>query len=447
MEFLHYPLALIFTLGILVTIHELGHFIVARWSGVTVTRFSVGFGRPLFGRTDRHGTEFVVALIPLGGYVRMLDERELLPGAELPPDAVPYGALTPAWRMAIAVAGPLANFRLAVFVYWVLAVGGFTRCAPLLGEVDPESPLGRAGATAGLEIRAIDGAETPSWQQVSVALANRLGETGEIALELQRRGGASRQLVRLPISDWHRGESEPQLLQSLGINPRAPAVVGLVVPESPAAAAGFRVGDRILSIDGDAVAGWTDWVERVQRAPGQMLPLTLDRNGQQLELSVVPATRTTTTAEGEVTSGYLGIGMSLNEVRYGPIGAIARAVDETVSKTVMTLGLIRKMIFGQVSVQNLSGPFTIAEVAGTSARLGYTYFLGVLGLLSVSLGVLNLLPIPILDGGHIVWAAVEWIRGRPVPEAVQLLGAQIGLVLVGSLMALALFNDVARMLQ
>lgn len=441
-EILQYPLALLVTLGVLVTFHELGHYLVARWSGVRIVRFSVGFGRPIWSRMDRRGTEWAVAAIPLGGYVRMLDERE--PGtveAEARPGDVSYNDLSVGWRAAIAAAGPLANFLLAIVVYWFLFVAGNTTIAPMLGTVPEGSPADRAGLEPGLEIVSVDGESARSWQQVTMALAGRLGDSGSIELGVRRPGAESIRQVGLAIDDWHRGVDEPDLLASLGIEPALPPVLGEILPDSPAERAGLRRFDRVVAVDGEPQQRWSDWVDTVQAAPDRALTVTVDRDGRRLDLSVRPEARD---AGGEA-AGYVGVAPYLNEIRYGPLAAIPMGVAETWDKTALTLGLLKKMVTGDVSMKNLSGPITIARVAGDSARSGWTYFLGVLALLSISLGVLNLLPIPILDGGHLLFCAAEAATGRPVSERIQLLGTQIGLFLVAGLMVLALYNDISRL--
>jgi regulator of sigma E protease len=444
MDFLQYPLALLVTLGVLVTFHELGHFIIARWSGVTVVRFSVGFGKPFWSWRDRRGTEFALAYIPLGGYVRMLDERE--PGVieyERRSTDVSYNELSVWWRMAIALGGPAANFLLAIIVYWVLFVIGTTTYAPLLGSVSADSAIGRAGLRAHEELIAVDGVETPSWQAVNMALAGRLGDTGEIELSTRRPGSDTVRSGAIPISSWHTGVDEPNLLGSLGIVPALPPIVAQVVPDSPADRAGFRRWDQIVSVDGEAVADWGQWVELIRDAPGKRLRVVVDRAGRVLELDVTPDTRE---ASGGERTGFLGVGAYTKEIRYGLIAAVPKSLGESWDKTVLTLGLLKKMITGHVSVKNLSGPITIAKVAGDSARSGWRFFFSVLALLSISLGVLNLLPIPILDGGHIMFCGAEAITGRPVSERVQILGTQIGLFMVASLMLLAIYNDISRLL-
>ncbi|MGA1372855.1 MAG: RIP metalloprotease RseP [Pseudomonadales bacterium] len=444
-DILLYPLALLVTLGVLVTVHEFGHFIIARRSGVRVVRFSVGFGRPLLRFEDRLGTEFVLAAIPLGGYVRMLDERE--PGVietERRAGDVSYLDLSVGWRMAIAAGGPFANFVLAFVVYWVLLVLGTTTLAPVIGTVGAQSALERAGGHAGLEIVAVDNTETRSWQEVSMALAARLGDTGVVMLELAEPGADQGQHFPVPISAWHRGEDEPDLIASLGIEPGLLPIVGEVVADAPAAAAGLQPLDRIVAVDDAPIETWQQWVEQVQAAPERPLLLTVRRDGVDQRIALTPGVRPGMDAAA-ADSGYAGVGPYVREIVYGPLGALPRALTETWNKTVLTVHLLGKMVVGDVSMSNLSGPITIARVAGDSARSGIPYFLGVLALLSISLGVLNLLPIPILDGGHIVFCAAEALRGRPLSERAQALGMQIGLFMVGGLMVIALYNDVARL--
>ncbi len=440
MEFLQYVLALIVTIGILVTIHELGHFFIARASGVMVTRFSVGFGPALWSRFDKQGTEWVVAALPLGGYVRMLDERE----SEVPPAlaARSFNRLTPQWRIAIATGGPLANFVLAFGVYWWLFVMGSTEFVPVLAQVEDSTPAYAAGLRGGEEIVAVDGVETPAWPQITMALAARLGDTGDIVVSSRSPGESRVEDRRLRIDTWHQGEDEPNLLASLGIKPTLAAVMGEIVADSPAAAAGLQRYDRVLSVDGEAVRDWADWVDRVRSLPDARAVLDVERSGERLQIPIRFGTQAN--AEGNA-QGFAGVAPLLREIEYSWWAALPRAAGETYDKTVLTLNLLKKMVMGLVSPSNLSGPITIAKVAGDSARSGLPNFLAVLALLSISLGVLNLLPIPILDGGHIVFCTAEWILRRPVPDRVQALGVQIGLALVGGLMLLAIYNDIARL--
>ncbi len=437
-----YILALIVTLGVLVTVHEFGHYWVARLSGVRILRFAVGFGKPIWVRKDRRGTEWAVALIPLGGYVRMLDERDGGFSAHIEPGDVSYTMLHPRWRIAIALGGPVANFVLAVAVYWLLAVAGSTSYAPVTAVTPGESPLGRVGAPSLVEIKAVDGQATRSWQEVNMALAARLGDTGTIDLDLQPAGSdRSATTYALPVEEWHRGVDEPDLMGSLGIEPLIPAIIGTVVADTPAQRAGLQPGDRLLAINGTTLDSWLAFQETISEFPGQSTTLLVQRGSVSMEIMATPDARD---VNGKAV-GFLGVGPLLNEVSYGPVSGFLEGVRKTGDTVLLTLNLLKKMVLGQVSMSNLSGPITIAKVAGDSARVGWKYFIGVLALLSVSLGVLNLLPIPVLDGGHVIFAAAEWVTGKPVSERVMEMGYQFGIFLVGGLMLLALYNDVARL--
>lgn len=445
MDILQYPVALIVMLGVLVTFHELGHYVIARWSGVRVVRFSIGFGRPLWSRVDGRGTEWVVAMIPLGGYVRMLDEREpgeVLPAAPVSAADVSFTTLTVWWRLAIAFGGPAANFIFAVLLYWVLFVAGSMSYAPILGDIDPNSPLGHAGVSKHAEIIAVDGVQTRDWQQVNIALAGRMGDSGSIEFET-RLPGRDIERVVVPIDGWHSDSKDPDLLGSIGIRIAYPALIASVLEDSPAQRAGFRPWDLIETVDGEPVERWSDWVSLIQASPERRLTVRLLREGHPIEFAVTPERRT----DSEGTEfGYLGVGPHYNEVRFGLLEALPRSIGETWNKTLLTLGVVRKMFTGQVSVQNLNSPIMIAKVAGDSARAGWQIFIGLMALLSISLGVLNLLPIPILDGGHILFCLAELIRGKPVPERAQIIGTQVGLFLVAGLMMIAIYNDITRLL-
>ena len=436
-----YPLALIVTLGLLVTIHELGHFVIARWSGVKVLRFSVGFGRPIWSRLDKHGTEFVIARIPFGGYVRMLDDREPEPVGDIRPGDKAYLSVSVWWRIAIAVGGPLANLLLAVVVYWCLFVAGTTVYVPVVGEVLEDSPAYTAGLQPGQEIIAVDGATTRSWQQIGMGLLGRLGDSGSIQITARDLGELSTTDYLLPIENWHQGVDTPDLFGSLGLQVLIPAIVGTLMEDGPAAGSGLQLGDRITAVDGQPVDDFSGWALAIQAAPERSIRLTVRRGVAERYIDVVPASREATDGS-EV--GYLGVRPPTQEVRYGPLAALPRSVEEMIDKTSLTLNLLKKMVLGQVSLKNLSSPIMIAKVAGDSARSGWQSFFNILALLSISLGVLNLLPIPILDGGHVVYCVMEIVTGKPVSERVQAVGTQVGLFLVGSVFLLAIYNDITR---
>jgi regulator of sigma E protease len=440
MDIVQYVIAFAVALGVLVTVHELGHFLVARIAGAKVIKFSIGFGPSLFTRVDRRGTEFTLAAVPLGGYVKILDERE---GEVAPEDAArSFNRLSPTWRIAFALGGPVANFVLAILVYWVLFVAGSTDLIPIIAEPAPQTPAFEAGLRGGEEIVAIDGAATRSWAEISMALAARLGDSGQISVASRRAGTEATQSHRLVVADWQRGADEPEIFRSLGLVPTLPAVLGTVLDDGPAKAAGLRSWDRVVAVEGRPIAQWADWVDVLRAAPGKPLTIEIERDGVREELALTPGART---APDGSTYGYVGVAPLMREVKYGVFAALPMSLRETASKTLMTLDLMKKMVTGLVSTRNLSGPITIAKVAGDSAKSGWTDFLRVLALLSISLGVLNLLPIPILDGGHVMFCLAEIVMRRPVPERIQALGMQVGLAIVGGMMLLAFYNDITRL--
>ncbi|WXL27194.1 sigma E protease regulator RseP [Ectopseudomonas mendocina] len=450
MSALYMIVGTLIALGVLVTIHEFGHFWVARRCGVKVLRFSVGFGSPLYRWHDRHGTEFVLAAIPLGGYVKMLDEREGDVPAELLGQA--FNRKTVQQRIAIVAAGPLANFILAIVFFWAIAMIGTQQVRSVIGEVEPASLAERAGLESGQEIVAVDGEQTLGWSAVNIQLINRLGESGNLAISVTDPGSTTVITRQLVLDNWQRGVDEPDPIGALGIRPWRPTIEPVVAeldPAGPASAAGIQVGDRLLALDGKEVADWQELVTQLQAMPGKRIALQVERDGQRIELPVSLSAK----EAGEKRVGYLGAGVAggqwpadmLHEVSYGPIAAVGEGLRNTWSMSVLTLNSIKKMLFGELSVKNLSGPITIAKVAGASAESGLSDFLKFLAYLSISLGVLNLLPIPVLDGGHLLFYLVEWVRGRPLSERVQGWGMQIGISLVVGVMLLAFINDLSRL--
>ncbi len=425
MSALYMILGTLIALGVLVTFHEFGHFWVARRCGVKVLRFSVGFGTPLVRWHDRQGTEYMIAAIPLGGYVKMLDERE----GNVPPE----------------LADQIAFF-------WVLAMMGSEQVRPVIGNVEPGSIAQQAGLTSGQEIVAVDGEPTSGWAAVNLQLVRRLGESGTIALKLRDQGSTVDTSRELVLNDWLRGAEEPDPIKSLGIRPWRPAlppVLAEIDPKGPAQSAGLKTGDRLVSMDGQPLNEWQQVVDRVRERPQAVVSMRIERDGVQMDVPVTLAAK----GEGKAAAGYLGAGVKavdwppemLREVSYGPFAAMAEGVKRTWSMSVLTLDSLKKMLFGELSVKNLSGPITIAKVAGASAQSGFGDFLNFLAYLSISLGVLNLLPIPVLDGGHLLFYLIEWARGRPLSEKVQGWGAQIGISLVVGVMLLALVNDLGRL--
>ncbi|ATH77630.1 MULTISPECIES: RIP metalloprotease RseP [Halomonadaceae] len=444
-------LAVIVVLGLLVTFHEFGHFWVARRCGVKVLRFSVGFGKPLWSTVDRHGTEFAVAAIPLGGYVKMLDERE----APVPEDQLDqaFNRKTVWQRIAIVAAGPIANFLLAIVAYWALFVAGTTTVAPIVGPVTPNSPAAEAGLPQGSEITAIQGDAMRSWEEINLKLVSMIGFNGELEIEARPEGSSASRAYQLPISRYMVRQDPPQPLETLGFvpwRPDVPAVLGQVLEGQAAAEAGLQPGDRITSLNGEPVRDWMQFVEIIRDSAGEALRVDYQRNGESGTLTMTPGRNT---LESGVEVGYIGAGAEpvnwpdelLRDIRYGPIEALGQALSRTGDMVVLTVDAIRKMLVGLISPSNLSGPITIAQISGDSARAGTEAFVSFLAYLSISLGVLNLLPIPVLDGGHLLYYFVEVLRGRPVSEQTQAIGLRIGLAMVGTLMLMALYFDLMRL--
>ncbi|WLH86143.1 sigma E protease regulator RseP [Pseudomonas sp. FP2338] len=437
-------------LGVLVTFHEFGHFWVARRCGVKVLRFSVGFGMPLLRWHDRRGTEFVIAAIPLGGYVKMLDERE----GEVPVDQLDqsFNRKTVRQRIAIVAAGPIANFLLAMVFFWVLAMMGSQQVRPVIGAVEADSMAAKAGLVAGQEIVSIDGEPTTGWGAVNLQLVRRMGESGTINVLVREPDSTAETPRALALDHWLKGADEPDPIKSLGIRPWRPAlppVLAELDPKGPAQAAGLKTGDRLLALDGQALGDWQQVVDLVRVRPDTKIVLKVERDGAQIDVPVTLAVR----GEAKAAGGYLGAGVKgvdwppsmVREVSFGPLAAIGEGAKRTWTMSVLTLESLKKMLFGELSVKNLSGPITIAKVAGASAQSGVADFLNFLAYLSISLGVLNLLPIPVLDGGHLLFYLVEWVRGRPLSDRVQGWGIQIGISLVVGVMLLALVNDLGRL--
>ena len=471
-EVLQSVLALIVTLSILVTIHEFGHFWVARLCNVHVLRFSVGFGKPLYTKIgpapksvpvpegqkvstrsneELKGTEFVIAGIPLGGYVKMLDEREgFVPDDQL---HLAFNRKPLKQRIAIVAAGPIANFLLAIFAYWVLFSVGVSGIVPLLGDIKPDSKAGVAGFNAGQEIIAVDGSEVETWSQVNLKLFQRIGDSGEIIIRVTESGsyGSEKDLV-VSIDNWMSELEEPNPALDLGLilkYPEIPAIIGGIIEDGRAEAAGLLIGDEIITANGQPMDSWMTWVEMIKANPEVEVELELLRDNSMVSVTVVPAR---TERDGEII-GFIGAAreaIQLPEemqrtVRYPVYSAWIPAIQKTWDVTVFTLISIKKMIVGAISPKNLSGPITIAQVASATAQSGLASFIGFIALLSISLGVLNLLPIPVLDGGHLLYYFIELIIGKPVPEKVQVWGLQLGMFLIFSIMMLAFYNDLARL--
>ncbi|TKB44135.1 sigma E protease regulator RseP [Thalassotalea mangrovi] len=445
--------AFVIALGLLVTVHEFGHFWVARKCGVKVERFSIGFGKKLFKTYDKHGTEFVIALIPLGGYVKMLDERVDDVAEQDLPNA--FNRKSVLQRIAIVAAGPLANFIFAIFAFYCLLLIGQTETKPIIGAIENDSIASQSGLSAEQQIVAINGEDTPTWQQVQMQLVGLIGETQLTISTKEENSSFAREHV-LDTSDWQFEPSKISAMQSLGIVPFTPDIlttIALVAPDSAAAAAGLQAGDKILVVDDvDVTDDWPTLVSRIEQSPGQTLPLTINRNQQIQQIDITVGTKE---AEDGRKVGFIGVSPSreawpesyLVTIQHGPFEAVGMAVDKTWQLISLSFVTIGKLISGDVSVSNLSGPIGIAQGAGDSASYGIVYFLGFLALISVNLGIINLLPLPILDGGHLLYYVIELFSGKPVPEKVQELGFKFGALVLLMLMSIALFNDFSRLGQ
>ena len=436
------------TLGVLVTIHEFGHYWVARRCGVRVLRFAIGFGRTLYSWQGRDGTEFALCAIPLGGYVKMLDERDGEAFVTEANRSESFNAQPVRNKLAIVAAGPAANFLLAVMVLFGLFLRGETGLAPVIEAVAVNSVAQQSGLVVGQEVIAVDGQATSTVSGVRFALLKRLGDTGQIDLTVGNALSDVGQRYAIPIVNW-LGEAEAPdpaaaLGLSLGFLPIRPEV-GSLSEGGAAARAGFQVGDVIIGAAGVPMAQWTDWVEFVRARPNQRFDVLVDRAGSQVTLSVMPQNR------NEI--GTVGMGVALPEIpdsrirrqSRGPIEALGAAVNRTYELTIFTFESMWKMVQGLISTKNLSGPIAIAQIAASTAESGFATWLSFLALLSISLGAINLLPIPVLDGGHIVFHVVEGLMGRPVPEQIQIMSFQVGLAAVFTLMMFAIYNDVARL--
>ncbi|HWR76881.1 MAG TPA: RIP metalloprotease RseP [Thiobacillus sp.] len=448
MSMLYTVLWFLVAIGILVVVHEFGHYLAARLAGVKVLRFSVGFGKPLLSRRfGRDQTEWVLSALPIGGYVKMLDEREgEVPAAEVHRS---FNRATVWRRFGIVAAGPIANFLLAIVFYWALFLHGLPALKPMIGEPPAGTPAAQAGLVAGDEIRRVNGHDTPSFPDLRLNLL-RAGVAGD-ALTLELADGRSVQLDAAPMQTENL---EQDTLRPLGIvrfDPEIEPVIGKVLPDGAAARAGFQPGDRLIAANGKPLANWQDWVQLIRQHPAKPLRIEYERQGQRGELSVVPDA----VDEAGQRIGKIGAGpkvdestlaMLMTEVRYGPIDALWQGAVKTWDMSLFTLEMMGRMVLGQVSWKNLSGPLTIADYAGQSAALGWISFVGFLALVSVSLGVLNLLPIPLLDGGHLMYYVAEVFTGRPVSERTMEIGSRIGMILLLLLMSFALFNDLQRLI-
>jgi len=446
-------LAFVFAIALLVVFHELGHYWVARLCDVKVIRFSVGFGKVLYTRRFANAeTEWVISAIPLGGYVKMLDEREgEVAVHEL---ARAFNRKPVAQRMAIVAAGPLSNLLLAVVLYCALFMHGVPGIKPVVGDVPPQTPAAAARLQTQETILSVNGKAVPSWQELHWALLNLVLQRGQVEIAGRTADGVLR-LHKLDLSQIAPSDLDGDFMQKLGLQPYRPLVapvIGEVLEGSVAQRAGLFAGDKVLRADGREIGRWEQWVEVVHSHPALPLHLDIQREGRQLAIDITPEAVT----EAGKTIGRVGAAPYIDQqafdamltvVSYQPFAAFGQALHKTWDISALSLKMMARMVTGEISLKNLSGPIKIADYAGQSAQLGLGAYLSFLALISVSLGVLNLMPIPILDGGYLLYYMVEFFKGGPVSEWAWEVGQKMGIVLLAALMALALYNDISSLIS
>ncbi|MCK8044337.1 sigma E protease regulator RseP [Shewanella sp. 1CM18E] len=442
-------------LGILIAAHEYGHFWVARRCGVKVERFSIGFGKAIWRKTGADGTEYVLAMIPLGGYVKMLDERVEDVPEELKDQA--FNRKTVWQRIAIVSAGPIANFLFAIVALYAMYLIGVPAIKPVIDSTIAGTPAAQIVVKQPMQVMAVGGQKVRDWEEVNLALAGHIGDSEvEITvapLERLQDSESNQQHYILNTQDWKVNPEKEQPITSIGLGMYRPAILpqlAMVSDDGAAGLAGLKVGDTLVAIDGEKYSDWPRFVEIIQNSANKLVTITVRRDGEQLNLDVTPKSRENAAGKLE---GVIGVAPTAQpwpenmkvQLEYGFLESFPVAVDKTWQLVSVSIKMIGKLFTGDVSVKNLSGPISIAQGAGNSADVGLVYFLGFLALISVNLGIINLLPLPVLDGGHLLYYFVEVITGRPVPEKVQEIGFRIGAALLLMLMSVALFNDFSRL--
>ena len=456
MTFLVSLFAFIVALGVLIVVHEFGHFWVARKLGVKVLRFSVGFGKPLWKyRASADDTEYVVAAIPLGGYVKMLDERE---GEVDPKDLDRSFNRKPVLsRIAIVAAGPVFNFLFAIVAYYLMFLVGVEGLVAEVGRVIPDTPAYHAGFKEGDKLVKANGVDLPRWESATLTLLDQALDTGIVDIEVQTNSGYSAHRM-LDLADTKALLDEGSLFHKIGIEPWKPPIapiIGKLEPGLPAELGGLMTGDKVIQANGVPLNDWRDWVEIIQQSPGKPLEVEILRDGDNMSLELIPMLKQV----GDQDVGYIGAGPEVDKeryleelkahkvlVQYGPLKSLFKATEKTWEAVILTFKLLGKLIIGDASLKTISGPLSIAEYAGVSATIGLAAFLSFMAIVSVSLGVINILPVPVLDGGHLLFYTIELIKGSPVSERWEAIGQQVGLALLAALMILAFYNDITRLL-
>ena len=457
MTFLLTLLAAIFVLGPLIALHEWGHYIVARLCGVKVLTYSIGFGPKLFGWTSKKsGIDYRISVLPLGGYVKMLDERE----GEVAKNELhlAFNRQHPLKKIAIVAAGPIMNFVIAIALFWVLFMTPSEQLATKIGQVLPDTPAAMAQLPIGDKIVAIDGHDVQTWEGINYRLAGRMGETDNVNITLQSetQGNNAIKTYQAPIKEFMQGAAQGKdALSSFGMIPWQPQiepVVGDLTPDGAATRQGLQIGDRITAINGEEIKDWISATRIIRDSPEVLLDFTVLRDGKLVQLSIMPQGKKDNLGNDY---GQIGAMVAQSEivipdaykttVVYGPGESLVKSFEKTEQLAVMTVSSMGKMLSGMIGLENLSGPITIAKVAKQSFDISWQMVLSTAALISLSLAVLNLLPIPVLDGGHIVYYLIELIRGKPLSEGVQMVGLNIGLLLLAGFMVLAIGNDISRL--
>lgn len=441
----------IIALSILVAVHEFGHFWVARKCGVKVEKFSIGFGKPIWKRVAKDGTEYSLSAIPLGGYVKMLDSRV----EQIPESMKPFAFDSkPLWqRTAVVSAGPLFNFFFAIFAYWLVFIIGVPAVKPVVGTVTPNSIVAQAGIEPGMELTSISGTRTLDWESVNMGVISHIGDEEMVVTVVPANEYGVEETKILDIRSWQFNPETDSALTTLGFTPYRPEVytrIANITQGSAAERAGFQIGDEIIAFDENAIDKWEEVVESIASSPNSDRLVTVIRAGEHIKLTLTPASKTL--SDGRVI-GFAGLAPEIGEwpeayrfdLQYGLFEAVGKSIEKTGQVIALTFSMVKKLIVGDVGINNLSGPISIAKGAGATADYGIVYFLGFLALISVNLGIINLMPLPVLDGGHLLFYAIEAIIRRPVPEKVQEVGYRIGGAIIFSLMAVAVFNDFMRL--